>query len=220
MGAVMRRSGELVHWNDARGFGFIRDGVGARHFVHIKSIRRTVVRPEAGLRATFVPDVDAEGRSVATAVVLFGIETTPTRVARTTERRGQPNPAPLRLAAAAAIVVTAGSAVLLDRASVWLLVGYLAIGVISIWRYWADKAKAEAQEWRVSEAELHGLDLVGGIAGGLVAQALLHHKTRKAGFAAITWSIAAAHLVVLGAVATGLIDIPAAIGALLAAVRP
>ena len=209
-----------MQWNDARGFGFIRDGVGARHFVHIKSIRRTVVRPEAGLRVTFVPDADTQGRSVATAVVLFGVETTPTRVARTTERHRQSNPAPLRLAAATAIVVTAASAVLLDRASVWLLVGYLAIGVISIWRYWADKAKAEADEWRVPETELHVLDLVGGIAGGLVAQALLHHKTRKTGFVAITWLIAAAHLIVLGTVAAGLADIPAALGALLAVLRP
>lgn len=38
-------SGELVQWNDERGFGFIAGGDGKRYFVHISSIDRIANRP-------------------------------------------------------------------------------------------------------------------------------------------------------------------------------
>jgi uncharacterized membrane protein YsdA (DUF1294 family)/cold shock CspA family protein len=197
-GVTMRKSGELVQWNDARGFGFIRDGGGERHFVHIKSIRRTVTRPEPGLRVTFVPDADAQGRSIATAVVLFGVETAPVH-AEARDRRPRPgNPAGARFIVATLIAAMATVAAIGAGVPVWLLVGYLVMGIASIAHYWFDKAAAEADRSRVPEMRLHTLDFAGGIIGGLVAQVLLRHKTRKQSFAAATWLIAAAHIVGLG----------------------
>ncbi|QYO76891.1 cold-shock protein [Devosia salina] len=36
----MAETGQLVQWNDERGFGFIEGSDGGRHFVHISAIGR------------------------------------------------------------------------------------------------------------------------------------------------------------------------------------
>jgi len=99
----------------------------------------------------------------------------------------------LRPVLALALAVLAGLALLLGALPLWAGGAYLALGLISALTYRADKQAARAREWRVPEARLHGLDLVGGIIGGLLAQQMLRHKTSKSGFAAITVLIALAH---------------------------
>lgn len=188
----MRKSGELVQWNDERGFGFIRDRDGDRRFVHISAIRRTTVRPQAGDRVTFVPGTGPDGRPAATAVVLLGVDVAP-------PRNVTPPPSAvgtvIRIVGAALIIASAFIATQLGRAPNWLLIGYLVLGVVSIGLYWNDKSAAEEKRWRTAETWLHGVDLIGGIAGGLVAQALLRHKTRKPGFATVSAVIALIHLI-------------------------
>ncbi len=89
----------------------------------------------------------------------------------------------------------------------WLLVAYLAMSVVSAALYWWDKRAANERRWRVAERTLHAVDLLGGIIGGLLAQAALHHKTAKASFGAITWAIAMLHLVGLALLATGIVGL-------------
>jgi uncharacterized membrane protein YsdA (DUF1294 family) len=84
----------------------------------------------------------------------------------------------------------------------------MMLGVVSIAAYWADKNAAEEGRWRVRETTLHAIDLIGGIAGGLVAQSLLRHKTRKESFAAITWLIALGHIAALTSLTLGVWDFP------------
>ena len=93
-------------------------------------------------------------------------------------------------------------------APAWLLPVYIVIGMVSAIAYWLDKRAAEARSWRISENRLHLLDFAGGIVGGLLAQAALSHKTAKPGFAAITLTIAAVHLVLLGVIGLGILDLP------------
>ncbi len=45
-----------------------------------------------------------------------------------------------------------------------------------------DKAQAETQAWRISEASLLQLAFFGGIAGAFAGRALFRHKTRKQPF--------------------------------------
>ena len=190
----MRKSGELVQWNDERGFGFIRDRDGERSFVHISAIRRTTVRPQAGARVTFVPGTGEDGRPVATAVVLMGVEVAP---ASSSPARPSSVGTIARIVGALLIIACAFIATQLGRAPTWLPIGYLVLGIVSIGLYWNDKSAAEDQRWRTKETTLHGADLAGGTAGGLVAQALLRHKTRKPGFAVTSALIALLHLVAL-----------------------
>ena len=74
---------------------------------------------------------------------------------------------------------------------------YLGMGLVSMVAYWRDKRAAEKDAWRTPEATLHGIDLVGGVVGGLLAQQLLRHKTRKQAFVVVTAGIATLHALAL-----------------------
>lgn len=58
-----------------------------------------------------------------------------------------------------------------------------------------DKAKAETQAWRISEASLLQLAFFGGIAGAYAGRALFRHKTRKEPFSTRLHRIAGFQLV-------------------------
>jgi uncharacterized membrane protein YsdA (DUF1294 family) len=80
---------------------------------------------------------------------------------------------------------------------------YLGMGTVSFIAYWLDKRAANAGAWRTSEVTLHGIDLLGGIVGGLLAQAALHHKTAKPDYALVTFGIVLIHFAALLALTFG-----------------
>lgn len=116
--------------------------------------------------------------------------------------------AALRLASTALVLLGAAAAMLLQLAPGWVLVAYLMLGAVSFAVYGFDKRAARRGDWRVSEASLHGIDLIGGIAGGLVAQLVFRHKTRKRRFAAVSGLIATGHIAALGALLSGFWRVP------------
>ena len=61
-----------------------------------------------------------------------------------------------------------------------------------------DKRQAMRGKWRIAEATLHLLALAGGWPGALTGQRLFRHKTRKARFQLITWTMVLLHLAVWG----------------------
>jgi uncharacterized membrane protein YsdA (DUF1294 family)/cold shock CspA family protein len=204
---MARQNGELVQWNDARGFGFIASDDGERRFVHISDIGRIATRPRVGDRVSFAPGRGTDGRPAAREVRIAGANP----LNREANKRGAPvarsSPSGLPLAVAAIIVLLATAAWVLGSAPFWLPVAYLALGVVSIVTYWFDKRAAEAGRWRVRETSLHIVDAIGGIAGGLVAQQLLRHKTSKRSFIGATALIAVVHLVALATLCLGLWDL-------------
>ena len=66
----------------------------------------------------------------------------------------------------------------------WVFLIYLGTSVICVLIYAADKSAAAVGGWRVSESALLLLGLAGGWPGAIIAQRLLHHKTRKRSFQA------------------------------------
>lgn len=196
----MTETGKLVEWNDDRGFGFVQAAAGARLFVHISAFERALRRPEPGDRLVFSRGLGRDGRpSVAIAQI----------VGATRQRvQAQPGPTVERVESAQTaralrlLVVTLllGAAIILPVPR-FVLVAYVVMGAASFFAYAFDKQAAEEHRWRTPEATLHSVDILGGIIGGLLAQAALHHKTAKPGFSAMTFGIAFAHLAVLGVVA-------------------
>ena len=77
-------------------------------------------------------------------------------------------------------------------------IAYLTSSVVTAVIYRRDKAKAERGEWRTPEATLHLLDLLCGWPGGLVAQQVWRHQTRKLSFQFIFWLGTVMHLVFWG----------------------
>jgi uncharacterized membrane protein YsdA (DUF1294 family) len=68
--------------------------------------------------------------------------------------------------------------------------GYVAL--VSLLAFWAnvrDKRLAQNGEWRVSEAQLHFLELIGGWPGAWVAQRWLRHKCSKVSYQFVFWLI-------------------------------
>ena len=68
-----------------------------------------------------------------------------------------------------------------------LLSTYAAMSVLAFTLYGRDKAAARRGRWRVSEATLHVVALLGGWPGALLAQGVFRHKTRKRPFRIVFW---------------------------------
>lgn len=189
-------TGELVQWNDERGFGFVVTPDRTRYFIHISEIGRIATRPRVGDQLRFRPSIGSDGRPVAKAASVLGANPVPPPLRRA------PAPAGLvadwryfaALAVAALVVFDWSSGVLPDA----VLLAYGIMACLSMLTYAADKSYAETGHWRVRETTLHALDMCGGIAGGLLAQAVLRHKTRKPSFQLTTLLIMALQVGLLG----------------------
>ena len=70
---------------------------------------------------------------------------------------------------------------------------YLAASVAAVIAYAIAKSAATRGQWRTSEATLHLIALLGGWPGALIAQQLLHHKSRKPSFQFVFWATVVAN---------------------------
>ena len=202
----MNEMGQLVEWNDERGFGFVHAETGERLFVHIKAITLAARRPLVGDVLVFRRGVGRDGRPAVAAARLEGVASRPTAHEESRERALTARA--LRLAGAALLlaIVLAGQS--LERVPDWLLWTYLVMGIVSALCYFIDKRAARAGRWRIPEAKLHGIDFFGGIIGGLLAQTGLHHKTAKTQFAVGTLLIYMIHVMGLMGQILGVFDLP------------
>lgn len=74
---------------------------------------------------------------------------------------------------------------------------YAATSLVTFFVYAADKSAARRNEWRTPERTLHLLALAGGWPGGMLAQKVLRHKSRKPMFHFVLWTSALLHLAAL-----------------------
>lgn len=58
----------------------------------------------------------------------------------------------------------------------------LIVNLVEFFVMYLDKQRAKRKKWRVPEVDLLVIGLIGGGIGGLLAQQLFHHKTRKLRF--------------------------------------
>jgi uncharacterized membrane protein YsdA (DUF1294 family) len=72
---------------------------------------------------------------------------------------------------------------------------YLLLNVVVYCVYWWDKQAAIENAWRVREATLLWLALLGGSLGAVTAQQTLRHKTRKEPFRTTLMLITAFHVI-------------------------
>lgn len=68
--------------------------------------------------------------------------------------------------------------------------------LLAYYFYWQDKRRAQRNEWRIPEANLHFWSLVGGWPGAFVAQQQFRHKTKKMPFLLVFWLVVGAHQLV------------------------
>lgn len=71
----------------------------------------------------------------------------------------------------------------------WLALYVVGVSVITYWVYAVDKRRAEEGLWRIPEAKLHLLELLGGWPGAFLAQRRLRHKCSKGSYQFVFWLI-------------------------------
>lgn len=70
---------------------------------------------------------------------------------------------------------------------------YAAMSALAIALYALDKHRARRHAWRISETMLHGVELLGGWPGALLAQRVFRHKLQKGRYMLVFWTIVALH---------------------------
>jgi len=204
----MTETGELVDWRDERGFGFVETADHERLFVHISAFERPLRRPLPGDRLAFRRGPGRDGRPTVIAARIAGATARPHRGPATATVEAAQLVRARRIALAAVLLAALMLARSLGQGPDWLVATYVLMGGASFACYAFDKRAALAGRWRVAEATLHLVDFAGGIIGGLLAQAMFHHKTAKRGFALWTGTIAMLHLGFLGLVGAGTLVVP------------
>lgn len=185
--------GQLTRWDDERGFGFITpDQGGPDVFVHIKAFPAGR-RPELGERLSFAIESDKAGRKRAVRVQRRPVVRPPLRSERAVA--AQWGGASL-LVIPLFLVLFAGLAVLWQVPKTWAAY-YLLLSLLCFAAYAADKAAARRGARRTPESTLHGLALLGGWPGALLAQQYLRHKSVKAEFRQVFWLTVGGNLVAL-----------------------
>ena len=198
----MSQLGRIEQWNDDKGYGFVRplesqttDGNAARAFVHIKAIARAGRRPANGDLVRHDVERDARGRLNAVNVSFVNAEVMRAQAQRRNEAKtalrrhhasGKLQDLVHRLIFAGALVVLA--------AGTWLhwwplavTLAFAGMGALSFIAYALDKSAANQNLQRTQEKTLHLFDLLCGWPGGLLAQQIFRHKTRKISFQIVFW---------------------------------
>ena len=176
----MRKKGKLRSWNDQKGFGFIDPGDGGNNvFLHISALSNRSRRPEVGQYVTYTLSSDRQGRPRAADATLPGD--------RAKIRAATQNGGSRAVISAGLFLAVVGLSVAVTELPFWILGLYLAASVIAFIMYAIDKAAAKSGAWRTPESTLHWLSLIGGWPGGLVAQQVLRHKSRKQSFRTVFW---------------------------------
>lgn len=81
---------------------------------------------------------------------------------------------------------------------VWILGGYMVINLTTFLIYAHDKNAAQNGDWRVQEASLHKMALLGGWFGAGIAHKTLRHKSQKTEFRQGFYLTILGNLVLLG----------------------
>ncbi|MGO2131453.1 MAG: DUF1294 domain-containing protein [Halomonas sp.] len=187
----MREKGNVVRWDDERGFGFIEgtDG-GEPVFMRINAVTQRGRRPQVGDRVSYRLSQDAKGRLRADNI-------------RYADRQGK----------LASIKATIGAlpdifgvlfVVLLVGLAAWgrvpwvVVIAYAAVSVIAFFTYGLDKRFARKEKRRIAESTLLLLGLLCGWPGALVAQRVFRHKTSKRSFQISFWVMVVVNVAIFG----------------------
>lgn len=191
------KKGQLVKWNDDRGFGFIKPSAQSSEvFLHISDIKRPIRRPREGDMIHYEVMSGKDGKFRACNALIQGA-TAPMRSShRTKSRQISPPPTLVIEVTLLAVLPTLGSIHLaLTQANLVPFILYPAMSTIAFVLYSEDKSRAKQGKWRISEGTLHLCELFGGWLGAFVAQRILRHKSRKSSYQQEFCVIVAAHLV-------------------------
>lgn len=169
--------GEIIQWNDERGFGFIQPKDGAeRVFFHI-SVFPPGERPVVGQPVSFALESSPKGPR---AKKIFLSQT---------KRAGHKRASAWAwvVPVISGFILFLAGAVLLRPMGMAMVIWYALVSLVTFAAYGWDKDRAGYSLGRMPEKNLHVLAVIGGWPGALPGQAFFRHKTRKASFRQVFW---------------------------------
>ncbi len=176
---MQKFKGKIKSWNRKKGYGFITpDQGGEELFLHISQIPGRTP-PKIGQSVRYQIG-EFKGRKQAIGARLAGF-----------------NFSRIQITAWIFIILSLGICFLYftNRVPIpWPIVLYALASTTAYIFYMADKRAAKGGHRRISEATLHGLELLGGWPGSFIAQKQFRHKTQKTSFRIVFWSIVLLHL--------------------------
>ena len=181
----MMLRGQVIKYVDERGFGFIRceeSNINQDVFFHVKDVleRRDL---KVGARVTFKV-IQGERGPVGTNIVPYNLRDATAAGWQPRAANGGPNDVQeFDFAQAAAGAVAICMSAIFFFSDVPIFLKYLSgIQIVTYFTYCEDKRRAMNGSWRIPEARLHFLALVGGTPAAFLAQEVLRHKTKKESF--------------------------------------
>lgn len=166
----LRVEGKISSWNDEKGYGFIEPTSGGKRiFFHIKSIYPRNRRPRIDQIVSYVLSKDKQGRPCALHITYTKPEKTK-------------KPSGIAVTVVVSFFATLSILTCIHIIPPIVIAWYTLLCVITYVTYAIDKTAAQTGGWRTSEATLHSLASIGGWPGALIAQQILHHKSRKQEF--------------------------------------
>ena len=193
----MRAQGKICEWKDRQGFGFIlSDNDDNKVFVHQSAFENRKRKPAEGVLVTYDVKLD-ENRRIRADKVTFVIDSPasvihlPTKML-TTEATGLWSAGFLFL-----FLIFLVAASLTGRFPAAITGLYFCASLITFLIYALDKSAARSGQWRTQESTLHFLALIGGWPGGLLAQKILRHKSKKREFQIVFWTTVVMNCIVL-----------------------
>ncbi|MBT3136547.1 DUF1294 domain-containing protein [Alteromonas sp. ALT199] len=193
----MKYQGRIHQWDDAKGFGFVEpNGGGTRAFAHIKAFKQRSRRPVNGDIIVYEVEQDRKGNHRACNISLLkDHKTKRSRANKPTSQRKR-NVIVLSL-----FFGVLALSVLVDQLPTIVPIIYGAVSMLTLLFYGIDKWAAKNDKWRISEAKLHLLSLLGGWPGALLAQQMFKHKRSKSAFMRVYWVTVLVNLILLGLIA-------------------
>ena len=192
--------GEIVRWQDDKGFGFIRSSKLSKDvFFHIRAYRASGKRPQVGERVVFVLEQNREGKLQAVQVQEWQF----VRQKQVRQRRRQEQQAAFesgrtaKLLMVAAVYAALAMLVFMGKLPIEVWLWYAGLEALTFLFYWKDKRAAQQGGWRTPEKTLHLLSLLGGWPAAWLAQVYLRHKSQKAEFRLVYFGTVIANLVLL-----------------------
>lgn len=201
----MKYQGRIQQWDDAKGFGFVEpNGGGARAFAHIKAFKQRSRRPVNGDIIIYEVEPDKKGTHRAYNISLLkDYKAKRLRANRQTSQKKR-NFVVLSIFVGALALFT-----LSGQLPSIIPITYGAVSLLSLLFYSIDKSAAIKNKWRISEAKLHLLSLVGGWPGALLAQQMFKHKRSKSAFMRAYWVTVVVNLILFSLIVFEVMDVGA-----------
>lgn len=171
--------GKISHWNDEKGYGFIKPHNGGDAlFFHISALKNRRRRPIESEWISYRLSTGRDGKPCAVDIAYLAEIS---------------DSAPRLKTLSSAVLLTLLFLVILlilvplAGLSMVVLAVYVVMSLVTYAVYALDKSASIRDEWRIPENTLHMLSLAGGWPGAMLAQEWLRHKSVKQPFRKLFW---------------------------------